>query len=472
MAERAEPRRRTLHYGERMSDSDALMWQIERDPALRSTILCVWLLDRMPDPSRLGEVTERATRAIPRLRQRAVVDPLGLANPAWEIDPRFDLRFHFRRLRAPGDGTLRDLLDLAEPIAMQAFDRDRPLWELYLVDGLEAGRAGVILKLHHSVSDGVGLVRMTEHLVERGRDDHPSLDDFPPLPAPPARSDRDRAVEALRHQLRRGIEDRRALAAATARGLGRLARDPAGTLRSAGGMLGSLGRLLQPISEPLSPVMNGRSLGVQLHAFAVPLDHLKRAAKTAEGTVNDAFVAGVTGGLRLYHEHHGHPVDELRMTMPINLREGDKGRRAGNQFAPARFPVPIAIADPAERMRAIRARVLAQRREPALPAIEAVSGAFNRLPPALYTPYFGSMLKAVDFTTSNVPGPRFPVFMSGARIERMYPFGPTQGAANITAFSYDGQFQVGLNADPAAIPDAPLLDECLRKGLDEVLSLS
>ena len=463
---------RAMQYDERMGDTDALMWHIERDPALRSTIACVWILDRMPDPDRMAAVTERASRAIPRLRQRVVSDPLGLANPSWEFDPDFDLRFHLRHLRAPGAGTLRDLFDVAEPIAMQAFDRDRPLWEFYLIDGLEGGRAGVIMKLHHAISDGVGLVRMTESMVERSRDDVLSTDDLPPLPDMPARSIRDRLGDALRHQLRQGSQERRAVAGAAARGLGRLIRDPAGTLKSASEMAGSLGRLLRPISEPLSPIMQGRSIGLSFHGFGVPLAELKRAARVASGTVNDAFVAGVAGGFRLYHEHHGQPVDELRMAMPINLRAGEKGRKAGNQFVPARFPVPVAEPNPIKRMKIIRARVLEQRAEPALPTFELVSGGFNRLPPALYTSYFGSMLKAVDFTTSNVPGPRFPVYMSGAKIEQMFPFGPTQGAANITGFSYDGQFQIGLNADPAAIADAPVLAECLQKAFGEVLSVS
>ncbi len=159
------------------------------------------------------------------------------------------------------------------------------------------------------------------------------------------------------------------------------------------------------------------------------------------------------------------------MAMPINLLEGEKGRRAGNQFVPARFPIPVGEPNPVKRIKLIRSRVLEQRSEPALPSFELVSGLLNRFPPTLTTPFFGAMMKAVDFTTSNVPGPRFPVYMSGAKIEQMFPFGPTQGAANITAFSYDGQFQVGLNADPAAIADAPLLAECLQKGFGEVMSV-
>jgi WS/DGAT/MGAT family acyltransferase len=462
---------RTLQYEDRMSDSDALMWHIERDPALRSTITSVWVLDRKPDMERLRDVTERAVRAIPRLRQIAVPDPLGLANPAWEADPNFDLRFHVRELGAPGKGTLRDLFKLAEPIAMQAFDRDRPLWEFHIVEGLEQGRAGVILKLHHSVSDGVGLVRMTESLVERSPEARP-LEPLPPLPVETARGGARRSLEALRHELARRSVNRRALAGQAARGLLDFARDPGQTLRSAGELASSLGRMLAPISEPMSPIMHGRSLGVAFDAFSVPLDDMKRAAKAGGGSINDVFVTAVAGGFRLFHEHYGHSVDELRMTMPINVRSGEKGQKAGNQFAPVRFPVPVAEPDPVERMRIIRERVLEQRGERALPALDGVMGTLNRLPVAVSAPFVGSMLKAVDFTTSNVRGPRFPVYMSGARMLNMFPFGPSQGAANITAFSYDGQFQIGLNADSAAVVEPELLGECLRKGVAEVLAIA
>jgi WS/DGAT/MGAT family acyltransferase len=472
MAERKQGKQRQeMVFEDRMGDTDALMWEMERDPALRSTITSVWVLDRLPDETRMEQEIDRAARTIPRLMQRVVSDPLGIANPAWELDPSFDLRFHLRHLKVPRQGTLRDLFDMAEPIAMQAFDRDRPLWEFYLIDGLEGGRAAAIMKLHHAISDGVGLVRMTESMVDRSPEPRQKREALPPLPKGTERSGRDRLVDALGHEWRRGQSERIALARAAARGLGRFVRDPQGTVQGAREMLGSLQRLLGPVNEQMSPLMDGRSIGVQFHGFVVPLEQLKRAGKAAGGSINDAFVAAVGGGMRLYHEHHGAPVEELRMAMPINLRDGEKSQKAGNQFVPARFPIPVAEPDPIKRIKLIHSRVLEQRGEPALPSFEVISGVLNRFPPALTTPFFGAMMKAVDFTTSNVPGPRFPVYMSGAKIEQMFPFGPTQGAANITAFSYDGQFQVGLNADPAAIADAPLLAECLQKGFGEVMSI-
>lgn len=470
-ASRAKP---TVHFDERMSAADALMWSIESDPQLRSTITSVWILDREPDWQRFRRKLDRCTREIPRLRQRAVEDPFGLAPPRWEIDPHFDLDFHVRRVAVGGDRSLRALLDLAEPLGMQAFDRDRPLWELHLVEGLEGGRVGMILKLHHAISDGVGLVRMTEGMVERSRE--AQADEHEPLPAAPAAggdSEVERLLSAVGHRVRSRLDRSGRAANALGAGLGRLLREPRASLRAVTEAAASVARLLAPVSEPMSPLLRGRSLSVRFEGLTLPLDDLKRAAKANGGTLNDVFVGAVTGALRRYHEQLGAPVEELRMNMPINVRDGEKGRNAGNQFAPARFAVPVGIADPGRRMREIHERVAAQRAEPALPLLDEISAAIGALPGSNPARLAGAMMKAIDFTTSNVPGPRFPVYASGARIEHMFGFGPLAGAAaNVTCFSYDGKVAIALNSDPAAVSDPALFAECLRKGFDEVLAVA
>ena len=461
-------------YTERMSESDAIMWKIESDPALRSTIVGIWVMQGAPNRDRFTRKLERCVREIPRLRQRPVTDPLGLAPPAWEDDPNFDLSFHVRRVAAPGDGSVRALLDLAQPIGMQAFDRDRPLWELDIVEGLEGGRTGVIMKLHHSVSDGVGLVRMTEGLIERSAEPDPAeRSPLPELPMAIAPTEWERTRSAASHRARNRWSQATRAARALNGGLRALAKNPGQAIRQVTESASSVGRLLKPVSEPLSPVMRERSLSVRYEMLSVPFKELKRAAKAAGGTLNDAFVAGVTGGLRRYHEHLGAPVEELRMNMPINMRSGDKALDSGNQFAPVRFAVPISIENPAERMQHIHGLVAEQRAEPALPLIDPISAAIGSLPGSGAARLSGSMMKAIDFTTSNVPGPRFPVYVSGAKVEQMFGFGPLAGAAaNVTCFSYDGAVDIGINCDPAAVEDPALLTECLVKGVDEVLSVS
>ena len=458
-------------FEDRMSDSDALMWNVEKDPLLRSTIAVVWLLDRAPDRARLEAKIERASRTIPRLRQHVVSNPASIAPPRWEADPSFDLRYHMRWLRAPGAGELRDVLDFAAPLVMAGFDRARPLWELYVLEGMAEARAALVLKLHHSLSDGVGLVRMTEAMVERKREPGRDLGPLPPLAETTPMTQGQRFADALGHELRRQLgRMQRSVRAARANLLG-LARDPAALLRETAEAAASVGRMLRPVSEPLSPIMRGRSLSVRLDTLELSTEKLRAAAKLADGKLNDAFVAGVAGGLRMYHEAHGAPVESLRMTMPINVREGENARVAGNQFAPARFPVPVSIANPLERMAAIRGLVAEQRAEPALGMLADISGVLNRLPTSVTTSLFGSMLKGVDFVTSNVPGPRFEVFMSGAKLDSVFGFGPLSGAAlNVTLFSYSDRSYLGIASDPASVPDPELLVACLRKGFDEVLT--
>jgi WS/DGAT/MGAT family acyltransferase len=464
-----------VHYDEWMSPADALLWNNERDPMLRSTILSVIVLEKSPDEERFQASIERFVTRIPRLRQRVVLDPLGAAPPRWEADANFDLAFHLRRVGAPGAGRLRDLFDLAAPVVMQAFDRDRPLWELHRVDGLEGGRCALLMKLHHAISDGVGLVRMTSSLIERSAEAPPPRAEPAPslLDEPSHGGAFEESLRALRHRASENLDLSGRALGALGRAAVSAARGPVATAASGARLASSLVRLLRPVSEPMSPLLRGRSLASRLDAFEVPLADLKRAGHAVDGTVNDAFVGAITGALRLYHEHHGRPVSELRMTMPINLREGEAGKRAGNRFAPARFAVPIGMADPAARMRAIHERAAAQREEPALPAIEEITTLLARLPGRLGVGLFGSMLKAVDFVTSNVPGPPFPVYSSGARVERMIGFGPLSGAAlNVTLFSYDGVCQLGIHADRAALPDPELFLSCLDKATAEILAVA
>jgi len=508
----------SVRFDDRMSDGDALMWNIERDPLLRSTITVVWLLDGAPDRARLERKIERATRAIPRLRQRVLPNPLALAPPRWQVDPYFDLAAHLGWHKAPGDGSLRALLDFAQPIAMRHFDTARPLWELAVVEGLQgppgssesdghdprseaqpsealrpgpagssesdghdprseaqpsearrAGRGALVLKLHHSISDGMGLVRMTEALVERTREAPAAEPEPPDAPEPHEWSQLELARDELAHEWRRQLGRLRRLGGE----LAGAARHPGGAAGALGRSLASLRRGLAPAGAPLSPLLRGRSLSCRFDPFSVPLAALRAAGKKADGTLNDAFVAAVCGGLRLYHESHGAPIEALRMTMPVNIREGNDADRAGNQFAPARFAVPIALPDPVERMRAVRALVRRERAEPVLGFLEGVAGVLNRLPTSLSVSLFGSMLKGIDFVTSNVPGPRREMFTAGARMDAVYGFGPLSGAAlNATLFSYAGTCWVALNSDPAAVPDPAHLHECLAAGFAEVLGVA
>ena len=454
-----------MRFERRMSDMDALMWGIEKDPLLRSTITAIAVIDQPPDRDRLMDKLERGTRAIPRLRQRAVSAPYSVAPPQWVVDPNFDLGYHVRFVKAPGESTMRDLLDFAAPIAMQSFDRARPLWEFTIVEGLADGRAALIQKVHHSVTDGVGGMQLAMMLLDLERE--PSGDSGPMPDAPEAEPLSTAALflEGIRHEQRRqlGIA-KRALA-----GLRGGVADLPAVARQTAETAASLARLLAPAFEPLSPIMKGRSLSVHFDVLTQPLSDTKAAAKRSGGTLNDAFVAAVMGGFDRYHAKHGADVEALRMTMPISIRAGENKALAGNQFVPARFPVPMGIADPAERMAAVKALVGEARGEPALAFTEAIAGVLNRLPTAVVTSLFGSMLKGIDFVTSNVPGAPIPVYLAGGKLEANFAFGPMSGAAaNLTLLSYQDELHIGVNTDPAAIPDPDVLLSCLDESFAEL----
>ena len=454
-----------IRFDRRMSDADALMWGIEKDPLLRSTITAVAVLDRAPDRDRLLDKVERASRLIPRLRQRAVSSALVPAPPRWVVDPNFDLRYHLRWVQAPAPGSLRTLLDMAAPIAMQGFDRARPLWEFTVVEGLADGKAALIQKLHHSITDGVGAIKIAMYLLDLEREPSDDPGPMPVAPEPEHLTPWSLTREAIGHERRRQLGIARRL------GSGVLAAmaDPVGRARELGALAGSAGRVLAPATEALSPVMSGRSLSVRFDVITAPLEETKAAARAAGGRLNDAFVAAVLGGLRRYHVLHGADVDVLRTGMPINIRSGETEDLAGNQFVPARFLVPLGPRDPVSRMMAVHDLVAQQRAEPALASTEAIAGVLNRLPTTVTTQLFGSMLKGVDFITSNVPGTPVPVYAAGARVEANFPFGPLSGAAtNVVLLSYVDELHIGVNTDPAAIPDSEVFVSCLEEGFEEV----
>lgn len=461
-----------IEFSPRMSDSDALMWSIEKDPMLRSTITSLVLLDRAPDRERLTRTVERATRVVPRLRQRVRGHPYSVAPPRWEVDPHFDLTYHLRFVSLGGDASEADVLRMAQPLAMQGFDRARPLWEFHLVDGLAGGRAAIIQKVHHAITDGVGGVKLQLELLDLERDPIEERT-MPEVPAHHVAGEVERAVDALTWEARRQagavLDTARQLGA----GFGDAARDPVGTVLGIASTATSVARWLLPTTRPLSPLMTRRSLSVHFDTITLPLGELKAAARVSGGKLNDAFVAGVIGGFQAYHEQLGTPIERLRMAMPINVRTDDTANKAGNQFSPSRSEVPADLPDPIARMTAVRELVEGLRHEPALALTEPLAGILSRLPTSITTSAFGAMLRGIDFTTSNVPGAPFPVYLAGSLVEAQFAFGPMAGAgANITLLSYQDEVHIGINVDPAAVDDPALLMSCLRGAFDEIRSLA
>ncbi|KKW66291.1 wax ester/triacylglycerol synthase domain-containing protein [Mycolicibacterium elephantis] len=448
-----------------LSNSDAFMWRNERDPLLRSTIVTLILLDRCPDWHQLVDRFDRLSRTVPRFRQR-VIPSTPFVPPRWDFVSDFDLGFHLRRVTAPEPGNIDALLELARVAAMADFDRARPLWEATLVDGLSDGGAAVLVKFNHALTDGVGAVEMARILYDTTEYADRAAHE-PKLPEPTGQSRLGALRDVVEYQtglIGAAMATPLKAAPAVLRAISRPVDAVAGGWSTATSIL----RTARPVSKPRSPIMVDRSLIRHVYVHELPKSALRRAGHLAGGSLNDAFAAAVAGGLRVYHVKHNAPVDELMLSMPINLRtEADP--MGGNRTTLIRFDIPVGIADPVERIRVVHDRTDKARNEKSLAHTELIAGALNLMPRS----YVGSAMRNVDLIASNVPGFPGPVAFAGARVRMQYAFSPTLGAAlNVTLLSHVDTCALGINLDGAAVPDHDVLFDCLTAGFDEVLALA
>jgi WS/DGAT/MGAT family acyltransferase len=470
----------------RMSDVEALMWNLEKDPYLASSFCNVTILDQPPDPDRLRARMLHAVDVVPRLRQR-VVPALGrLAPPEWHEDPDFDIDFHVRHIALPQPGTERVLYDLAAVLAAAPLDRTRPLWEFTIVDGLEGGRSALLQKIHHTITDGEGGVRMSAEFLDFSREGQPDAEPTVAETAtdraadagaggardtaaePPPGNLLGTAIETASHNLRRQLGLGRR-AAESAIDLARHPqRIPAAGLEAVA-VAQSLARQLAVTDHAHSSLWTQRSLRRRFEVLRIPLDETKRAAKALGGSVNDLFVAGAAGGAGAYHRAKGADVEELRISMPVSTRS-DRSM-GGNAFTPARLLVPAGMKDPAERFAALRERLTATKAERSLSMAGAFAGVVNMLPTSMLVRITRQQVETVDFATSNVRGAPFDLYVGGAKILANYPMGPTGGTAfNLTLLSSGGWLDMGANIDTAAVEDPELLRQCLEGAYAELLA--
>jgi WS/DGAT/MGAT family acyltransferase len=428
--------------GNRMNPAEVVMWRVETDRTLRSTGLLLEELDRLPDWDRFLAAHDWAGRMAPRFRQRVVEAPLGLGAPHWSVDPEFDLRYHVRRARLPEGGGWPELLEAAAQLAMTPFDRERPPWEAVLYEGLPGGKAAYLLKFHHSISDALSAIQLLEQL-------HPPTEGrHPEKPQPHPTGERPSSpVGALLEQLSADAHLVPALAhRARSFTLGSLS-DPLGTVRRAADYGGSLYRVLTPPPATGSSLLRHRGLTWRFSALELSFGELRAAGKAAGGSVNDAFLAALLGGYRLYHSALGAPVEKIPMTIPISLRRPDDPP-GGNRITAARFAAPVAT-------------------------VGLLSPVLARLPGSWTARLTGPLTKANDLQASNIRGLSRDAYLAGARVDRMYLFGPLPGcAAMITVLSHGETACVAVNLDAAAFSDPVLFERCLLDGFAEVLSLA
>lgn len=446
----------------RMGDLDALLWAIERDPRLASTVMGVSMFEPAVDATEARSRVERLSRVVPRLRQRVVGNPASLSPPRWEHDQSFDLDRHLIILDG-GQQTMADVLALAASASVEPFDRERPLWQFFLVQNVDGDASALIMKAHHAIADGMGLLSVQLELFDFEPDGEKPPADEPEIEPP--LSALGRLDNAVRFETQRGLVAMKDLLSATLTA----SSDVDGLINRATDTLGSAARSMQPVA-PLSPVMTERSKDVVFRTLSLELPVLKRAAKAAGTRLNAVFVAGALAGVGRYHEEMGVPVERLRMGMPVSRRSRDEAAPDGNFFTPVRLELPVTAEEPAHLCEIVEALVDAQRDEPALDLLGPAANVLARLPAPLAAATFGQVLSGTDFLTSNLPGSPFPMYFAGSQMTAQFPYGPISTAAlNLTLLSYLDGAHVGISIDCAAVTEPDRMVAALRAGYDWVL---
>lgn len=457
-----------VQLGSRMLPTDALFWYVEdATPELRPLVAGLLLLDRRPDHDRLRASVERWVARLPRLRQRVVETPFHLGLPEWEDDPHFELDYHAREVILPEPATERHLLDFVGAVFATPLDRMRPLWEAYLIEGLEGDRAACFFKVHHSVMDGVASVAVFDALTQGHRAEPVRVPRHtPPHPARPSGA---RLARLLRDAVGNGAAGLAAAAGMSARALadpGELIDEISRAARGARGMIADL--TAPALSDPLAQASTG--IGRRLDALTLSLPRLRRIKEALGVTLNDVMLTALSGAIGRYHAHRHVHVEELHCMVPMNLRPDNDGHTLGNRVGAFSVALPVGEPDPLVRLTRIRQQTGTAKSDRRGAGFPFLMRALTFLPGFAYRAFAHSLTGRINLICTNVPGPATERYLAGARVEAIYPFAPVALGTplSIALLSYGDIYGVGIDSDPAAIPDPELLSRYFTAAVDQI----
>jgi WS/DGAT/MGAT family acyltransferase len=409
---------------------------------------------------------------VPRYRQKLSVPPAGTGRPLWVDDPSFSIEYHVRHTALPHPGSEEQLLLLAGRIFSQQLDRSKPLWEIWMVEGLKDGGFALITKTHHALIDGIAGVDIAQVIFDLGpvptEVPHP---DEPWQPAPEPSSVEVLATGAM-GLVRTGL--RTAAAAAS------LATRPTEALQSARVALEGLGEVAWAGMNPAPETPLNVEIGPHRRYVVVrnSLADYKAVKNAFGGTVNDVVLTVVSGALRNWLASRGVRTEgmELRALVPVSIRTDDQRNTTGNRIAAMRGPLPVYIEDPIERLRAVKAGMDDLKESKQAVGAEVLAGVQSVAPPTIL-----AQASRLNFSTrlfnlivTNVPGPQFPLYVRGREMLDVFPvaFLPKNHALAIAIMSYNGRMNFGLLGDYDALPDIGVIAEGIEAALAELLALA
>ncbi|MFO0592853.1 MAG: wax ester/triacylglycerol synthase family O-acyltransferase, partial [Polyangiaceae bacterium] len=404
--------------------------------------------------------------AVPRYRQRLMFVPLAQGRPVWVDDAHFDLEYHVRHTALPAPGGEAELKRLTGRLLSQQLDRDKPLWELWFVEGLGDGQFAIISKTHHCMVDGISGVDIATVLMDADRDAKP-----PGAPKPwsprPGPSQADLLFEAAKSQLTRNpfkfVKE---------------ALEPESEARRAatellGGILPLMG-LAQMGNAPPSSLNQLIGPHRRFETVTFDLARIKRVRAVLGGTVNDIILAVVAGALRTLLRSRGeHLGPDLRVMVPVSVRAPAARGSLGNQVTAVFCPLPVAEADPVRRLLRVSAEMKGLKESGQAVGALALTRIGEFTPPTLVAQAarLQSVTRFFNIVVTNVPGPQFPLYLLGRRLQGCYPVVPlaAQQTVGIALLSYDGIVGVGLVGDSDRARDLPILAEAMEGALSELL---
>jgi WS/DGAT/MGAT family acyltransferase len=447
-----------------MLPSDAFFWHVEEAmPEVRPYVAGLLMLDRRPDRARFCAAVRSLAACVPRLHQRVTASPLPFGLPGWEDDPHFDLDHHLQEIVLPQPGTLRRLLDFAGRVLVAPLDHLRPLWEAYAIGGLEGGGAACLFKLHHSIVDGVGSMAFFETLTQADR--------AGPIPVPPPR--RREAVQARLPSL---ADMMRNAATELGTALGRIGRAAFGPLRAARQLSHTIGTLntmihefnAHAINDPLAEGCSGIGRRLEVVPFSLPR---MQGIKNALGvSLNDVVLTAVAGAVGRYHVDCGAPLKELQCVVPMDLRQAHERDLPGNRLGVFVVPLPVGEPHPLRRLNMIYSRTTVAKANGGGSASRFLLQALPFVPGVAFRVASQALRGKIGLICTNVPGPRTPRYLAGAKVDAIYPFVPALFGIPLTValLSYGDTYAVGIGTDTGAITRPELLSRYLGDAVDEI----
>jgi WS/DGAT/MGAT family acyltransferase len=455
---------------DRLSGLDSSFLHLEGRGAHMHVAACMVLAGRPPAyPDLLRALSDRL-HLVPRYRQRLAFVPLQQGRPVWVDDPHFQLRYHVRHTALPRPGGDTELRRLAGRVFSQALDRARPLWELWLVEGLAGDRFALLSKTHHALVDGISGVDIVTVLFDTSPD---------PLPvAPPAAPWVPRPLPSATQLLADALVERATVPGEIARGARRAARGPRQLTATVSRGLVGLGALtwagMQP--APRSP-FNVRIGTHRRFSWAHwQLADLKLVKNALGGTVNDVVLTAVAGALGDHMRRHAYPTTGviLKALVPVSVRADAERGALGNRVAAMWAPLPVGVADPALRLRLISRAMAAIKHSGQAVGAQVLTDLATFAPPTILAQAarLQARQRMFNLVVTNIPGPQFPLYLLGSRMEQVYPMVPLaeNTALGIAVMSYDGGISFGLVSDYDALPDLEALADSLRYSIEELVA--